>query len=51
MIRRIIRQWIDKLLAALRLAVALSTTLDEIIFGAIIAFVLLIIMTLLGFFD
>lgn len=46
-----IRQWIDKLMEALRSAVDRSTTMDEIIFGAILAFVLLIIMTYLGLFD
>ncbi|HEY7179977.1 MAG TPA: hypothetical protein VIC84_01100 [Blastocatellia bacterium] len=51
MIRKMIRQWTDKLIPALRLAVALSTTLDEILFGAILAFVLLIILTLLGLFN
>jgi tetrahydromethanopterin S-methyltransferase subunit F len=46
-----IRQWINKLLDALRLVVARSTTIDEIIFGAILACVLVIILTSLGFFD
>jgi cobalamin biosynthesis protein CobD/CbiB len=46
-----IRQWIDKLMEALRSAVDRSTTMDEIIFGAILAFVLLIILTSLGVFD
>ena len=51
MIRKMIRQWTDNFIAALRHAVALSTTLDEILFGAILAFVLLIILTFVGFFD
>ncbi len=46
-----IRQWTDKLLEALRLAVARRTTMDEIIFGAILAFVLMVILTFLGLFD
>jgi cobalamin biosynthesis protein CobD/CbiB len=46
-----IRQWIDKFMEALRSAVDRSTTMDEIIFGAILAFVLLIILTSLGVFD
>jgi hypothetical protein len=51
MIRQMIRQWADKLLEALRRAGARITTLDEIILGAILGFVLLIILTYLGFFD
>lgn len=46
-----IRQWADKLLDALRRAVARSTTLDEILFGVFLGFVLVIILTFLGFFD
>ena len=46
-----IPQWIDKLVKAIRSAVDRSTTMDEIIFGAILAFVLLIILTFLGLFD
>jgi hypothetical protein len=46
-----IRQWADKLLKGLRRAVARSRTLDEIILGAILGFVLLIILTFLGLFD
>src|SRR5215510_899596 len=48
---RMIPQWIDKLVKAIRSAVDRSTTMDEIIFGAILAFVLLIILTSLGLFD
>jgi len=36
---------------ALRRAVDRSKTIDEIIFGAILAFVLMIILTSLGLFD
>lgn len=46
-----IRQWIDNLLEALRLVVARRTTMDEIIFGALLAFVLVVILTSLGLFD
>ena len=46
-----IRQLIDKLMEALRRAVDRSTTTDEIIFGAILAFVVLIILASLGLFD
>jgi cobalamin biosynthesis protein CobD/CbiB len=46
-----IRQWIDKLMEALRHAVDRSTTMDEIIFGAILAFALVIILACLGLFD
>lgn len=46
-----IRQWIDKFLEALRLAVARRTRMDEIIFGAILAGVLVVILTSLGLFD
>jgi cobalamin biosynthesis protein CobD/CbiB len=46
-----IRQWIGKLMEALRRAVDRSTTTDEIIFGAILAFVLVIILAYLGLFD
>jgi hypothetical protein len=46
-----IRQWIDKLLKALRSAVDRRTTIDEVIFGAILAFILVIILTSMGFFD
>jgi hypothetical protein len=45
------RQWAKKLLEALRHAVARRTTLDEVIIGAILGFVLVVIMTLVGFFD
>ena len=48
---RMIRQWADKFLEALRRAVARSTTLDEVIFGAILGFILVIILTFLGLFD
>jgi hypothetical protein len=48
---RMIRQWADKFLEALRRAVARSTTLDEVIFGAILGFILVIILTILGIFD
>ena len=51
MIRQMIRQWGNKLLEALRRAVARSTTLDEVIFGAILGFILVIILTFLGIFD
>ena len=46
-----IRQWASKLLKALRHAVSRSTTLDEVIIGAILGLVLVVIMTFLGFFD
>ena len=46
-----IRQWADKLLEALRLAVARSTMLDEILLGALLGFVLLIILNAMGLFD
>ena len=46
-----IRQWADKLLEALHRVIARSTPLDEAIFGAILGFVLLIILTFLGVFD
>ena len=46
-----IRQWANKLLEALRHAVSRSTTQDEVIIGAILGFVLVLIMTFLGFFD
>jgi len=51
MIRRKIRQWANKLLEALRHAVSRSTTRHEVIIGAILGFVLVVIMTFLGFFD
>jgi cobalamin biosynthesis protein CobD/CbiB len=46
-----IRQWIDNLMKALRHAVDRRTTMDEIMFGAILAFVVVLILTSLGFFD
>ena len=46
-----IRQLATKLLEALRHAVDRRTTQDEIIIGAILGFVLVAIMTFLGFFD
>jgi len=46
-----IRQWAKKLLEALRFAVAHSTTRDEVIIGLILGFILVGIMTFLGFFD
>ena len=46
-----IRQWANKLLEALRHAVSRCTTRDEVIIGAILGFVLVLIMTFLGFFD
>jgi hypothetical protein len=46
-----IRQWTNKLLEALRHAVSRRTTLDEVIIGAILGFVLVVILTSLGFFD
>jgi hypothetical protein len=51
MIRRMIRQWANKPLEALRHAVDRSTTQDEVIIGAILGLVLVVIMTFLGFFD
>jgi|RhiMetdeSRZDD1v2_1073273.scaffolds.fasta_scaffold284296_3 hypothetical protein len=48
---RMIRQSANKLLEALRHAVTRGKTLDEVIIGAILGFVLVIIMTFLGFFD
>jgi hypothetical protein len=51
MIPKMIRQWTAECIAALRLAATRSTTLDEILFGAILAFVLLMILTLMGLFD
>ena len=46
-----IRQWAKKLIGAVRLIVARSTIRDEVIIGAILGFVLVVIMTFLGFFD
>ena len=46
-----IRECADKFLEAIRRAVALSTTLDEILFGAIIGLVLLMILNSLGLFN
>ena len=51
MIRRMNRRRANKLLEALRQAVARRTTLDEVIIGAILGLVLVVIMTFLGFFD
>lgn len=51
MIRRTIRQRADNFLGALRLAIARSTSLDEALFGAVVGFVLAIILTFLGIFD
>jgi hypothetical protein len=48
---RMNRQWANKLLVALRHAVGRRTTLDDVIIGAILGFVLVVIMTFLGFFD
>jgi hypothetical protein len=45
------RQWADKLLEALRRAAACITTMDEVLLGAILAFLLMIILTCLGLFD
>ncbi len=41
----------DKIMEALRRAVDRSTTIDEILFGAILAFVLVIILASMGLFD
>lgn len=46
-----IRQWIDKLLEDLRRVASRITSMDEILLGVILALVLLIILTSLGFFD
>lgn len=46
-----IRQCVDKFLEALRRAVALSTTLDEILLGVIVGLILLMILSFLGFFK
>jgi len=46
-----IRQWAKKLLEALRFAVTRSTMRDEVIIGAILGFILVGILTFLGFFD
>ncbi|HEY6402389.1 MAG TPA: hypothetical protein VI479_13325 [Blastocatellia bacterium] len=51
MIRRMIRHWADKLLEALQRAAARLTTLDEVLLGAILAFLLMVILTYLGLFD
>jgi cobalamin biosynthesis protein CobD/CbiB len=51
MVSQMIRQWAGKLLEALRRAAARSTTLDEILFGAILGLVLILILTFLGVFD
>lgn len=46
-----IRQWANKLLEALRLVVSRNTMRDEVIIGAILGFILVGILTFLGFFD
>ena len=51
MIRRMIRQRADKFLEALQRAATHSTTLDEVILGAILGFVLYMIMAFLELFD
>ena len=51
MIYQMIRQWADKLREALQRVAARSTTLDEILFGAILGLVLILILTFLGVFD
>jgi len=51
MIRRMIHQWADKLLEAFQRAAARSTTLDEVILGAILGFVLFMTLAFLGLFD